>query len=279
MSEHIYQKLSGFRHSDSSKTSVHLCRYPIADEALQDQLLEAAVSRLQQIVLLGRKQREDHKISLRTPLTRLTVIHKDKGLLADVQRLEPYIKKELNVKQVDYDQNERNYIEWIAKPNFPRLGKRLGKRMRSIQQQIQHLTSAELEEFQEHGTIVLDEETFSLDEIHVFRHAKPGSAVVSDRLISIEQDLEVTTDLKNEGVAREIVHRIQLARKELDFQVTDRIHVTYQATPKMLSVVDQYREYIGSEVLAVDFTIGGETNFRFELDEESFEFGLEQVPT
>ena len=118
-----------------------------------------------------------------------------------------------------------------------------------------------------------------MDEVHVFRQAKPGSAVVSDRLISIKQDLELTTDLKNEGVAREIVHRIQLARKELDFQVTDRIRVTYRATPKIMPIVDQFREYIGGEVLAVDFTLGDEINFRLDLNEESFEFGLEQVPT
>ena len=279
LAEYVYQQLSHLGSGKSSKSSVHLCSYPLADESLQDQALEEAVSRFQQIVLLGRKQREGQKISLRTPLSRLTVIHKDKGLLSDVRQLESYIKKELNVKQVSYDQNERDYIEWLAKPNFPLLGKRLGKRMRSIQQIVQQLTSTDLEEFLESGTIVLDDETFTLDEIHVFRQAKMGSAVVSDRLISIEQDLEVTPELKNEGVAREIVHRIQLARKELDFQVTDRIRVTYQATPNILPIVDQFREYIGNEVLAVDFTLGEETRFRFELNEESFEFGLEQVPT
>ena len=279
LAEHVYQQLSELGNKESLKPSVHLCSYPLADESLQDQALEDAVSRLQQIVLLGRKQREDQKISLRTPLARLTVIHKDKGLLGDVQKLESYIKKELNVKQVNYNQNESNYIEWIAKPNFPVLGKRLGKRMRPIQHLIQQLTSTQLEEFLDRGSIVLDEETFTLDEIHVFRQAKAGIDVVTDRLISIEQDLELTSDLKNEGIAREIVHRIQLARKELDYQVTDRIRVTYQATPTILPIVDQFREYIGSEVLAVDFTLGEETSFRFELNEEYFEFGLEQIPT
>lgn len=277
LAEYVYQQLRNLEHEESSKPSVHLCSYPLADESLQDPSLENAVSRLQQIVLLGRKQREDHKISLRTPLTRLTVIHKDKELLEDVRQLESYIKKELNVKQVNYDQNERDYITWVAKPNFPILGKRLGKRMRTIQQLIQQLSSAELEEFLDNGTMVLDEETFNLDEIRVFRQAKPGSAVVSDRLISIEQDLELTSELKNEGIAREIIHRIQLARKELDFQVTDRIRVTYQATPKILPIVDQFREYIGNEVLAIDFSTGDETEFRLELNEETFEFGLEQV--
>lgn len=279
LAEHVYQQLSHLGNGKPAKPSVHLCNYPLADESLQDQVLEDAVSRLQQIVLLGRKQREDQKISLRTPLARLTVIHKDKGLLGDVQKLESYIKRELNVKQVKYDQNESHYIEWIAKPNFPVLGKRLGKRMRSVQHLIQQLTSTQLEEFLERGIVELDEETFTLDEIHVFRQAKAGNDVVTDRLISIEQDLELTEDLKNEGIAREIVHRIQLARKELDYQVTDRIRVTYQATSTILPIVDQFREYIGSEVLAVDFSQGEETRFRFELNDEYFEFDLEQVPT
>ena len=279
LAEHIHQQLSDLSKTQTSKDSVHLCSYPLADRRLQDQTLEDAVSRLQQIVLLGRKQREDKKISLRTPLSRITVIHKDKNLLEDVQQLETYLKKELNVKQVLYDQNESNYIDWIAKPNFPVLGKRLGKRMRTIQQVIQQLTSAQLEEFQASGAIVLDEDRFTLDEIYVFRQAKAGSAVVSDRLISIEQDLELTPELMNEGIAREIVHRIQLARKEMDFQVTDRIRVTYQGTPKILQIVEQFREYIGNEVLAVDFCQSDETRFRFELSDDCFDFGLEQVPS
>lgn len=278
LAEHIYQQLSDLEKTQTSTESVHLCSYPLADKTLQNQTLEEAVSRLQQIVLLGRKQREDQKISLRTPLSRLTVIHKDKNLLADVRELESYIKKELNVKQVLYDQNESNYIEWIAKPNFPVLGKRLGKRMRTIQQLVQQLTSAQLEDFQLNGTIELDEESFSLDEIYVFRRAKAGSAVVSDRLISIEQDLELIAELKNEGVAREIVHRIQLARKELDFQITDRIRVTYQASPRVLMIVEQFRDYIGREVLAVEFCQSDDTSFRYEWENEYFEFGLAQIP-
>lgn len=278
LAEHVYQQLSTLAGDSSSKPSVHLCSYPEADESLQDASLEDAVSRFQQIVLLGRKQREDRKISLRTPLRRLTIIHKDQELLTDVQQLESYIKKELNVKQVMYDQNESQYIEWMAKPNFPTLGKRLGKRMRSIQQLIQQLSSSELEKFLQVGQITLDEERFTLDEIHVYRQAKTGSDVVSDRLISIEQDLELTPDLKSEGVAREIIHRIQLARKEMDFQVTDRIRLTYQASPNISKVVEQFREYIGSEVLAVEFIVGNETRFRFEMNEDTFDFGLEQVP-
>lgn len=277
LAEHIYQQLSELETTQHSKKSVHLCSYPLAEQSLRNQNLEEAVSRLQQIVLLGRKQREEQKISLRTPLSRLTVIHKDHDLLADVQKLEHYIKKELNVKKVLYDQNESDYIEWTAKPNFPVLGKRLGKRMRTIQQLVQQLTSAQLENFQSNGSIVLDEESFTLDEIHVYRRAKAGSSVVSDRLISIEQDLELTAELKNEGIAREIVHRIQLARKELDFQVTDRIRVDYQASPNVMSIVQQFEEYIGDEVLAVEFCQSDDTSFRYEWADECFEFGLTQM--
>ena len=279
LAEYIYQRLTSLGQSQSSKDSVHLCVYPLADSKLQDPSLEDAVSLMQQVVLLGRKQREDKKIPLRTPLARLTVIHKDRALLSNVEQLESYIKKELNVKQVEYDQNESNYIEWIGRPNFPLLGKRLGKRMRSIQQLIQQLTSAQLEEFQTNGSIVIDEDTFNLDEIHVFRQAKAGTAVVSDRLISIEQDLKLTPDLIDEGVAREIVHRIQLARKELDFHVTDRIRVSFQASAKFTKIVEEFRNYIGGEVLALEFHQSNKTQFRYEANEDFFDFGLEQMST
>ena len=131
------------------------------------------------------------------------------------------------------------------------------------------------------GTVVLDEETFNLGRNSRFPSSESREVrLFLTSLISIEQDLEVTaTELKNEGMAREKSYiEFNWQGKNWISNVTDRIRVTYQATPKILPIVKQFREYIEGEVLAVDFTLGDETRFRLDLNEESFEFGLEQVP-
>lgn len=276
-SEHVYQRLGDLDDRKARPQSVHLCDYPEPEVSLRDTTLEATVSRMQQIVLLGRKQRESKKVSLRVPLSRLVVIHRDSKILDDIRSLESYIKTELNVKEVAYDTDEGKYINWYAKPNFPVLGKRLGKRMKEIQASIQALNSEKLERFQNEGSVELAGEVFTLDEIHVFREAHADSSVISDSLISIDLDFTLTQQLKDEGIAREIVHRIQLTRKELDFNVTDRIRLYYQSTDRLEKLVLEHQEYICSEILAVQMRPSAELEHCIKLEGEEFCYGIEPV--
>ncbi len=275
LSEHLYQGLGSLTDGEDRPDSVHLCNYPEPDFVLQETSLEAAVSRMQRIILLGRKQRESKRVSLRTPLAQLVVIHRDPSVLDDIRSLEPYIQSELNIKQVHYDDDETKYINWYAKPNFPVLGKRLGKRMKAVQQLIQNLESEELEQFQSTGVIELDGDQFTLDEIHVFREAAEGSSVISDSMISIDIDFNLTQELRDEGLAREIVHRIQLMRKELDFNITDRIIFGYSSTDRLEGVVNQFQDYIGGEILAIETRKSDDTRHITEIDGEEFRYRLD----
>ena len=237
--------------------SVHLCEYPEADDALGNVLLEEAVSRMQQVIELGRRKREDVKINLRTPLRRLTIVHRDAELLAEIGTLENYVKAELNVKDVRYDTDESKYIALVAKPNFPVLGKRLGKRMRAFQASIGALDAPAIEAFQETGRIVLDGEAFDEAEIEVLREAKAGTNAISNRYVSIDLDIDLDDELVREGWAREFVNRIQRARKDRGFGVSDRIRVRYRGDPELSSAIEAHREYIARETLATDFGRGG----------------------
>ena len=275
--EHVYQRLGDLTDRSNRPHSVHLCDFPEPNSNLQDTSLETTVSRMQQIILLGRKQRETKKISLRIPLSRLVVIHRDSTVLDDIRSLEDYVKTELNVKEIAYDTDESKYINWYAKPNFPLLGKRLGKRMKEMQALIQALNSDELEAFQNNGSIRLAGEEFTLDEIQVFREAHADSSVISDSLISIELDFTLTQRLKDEGIAREIVHRIQLTRKELDFNVTDRILLHYQATDRLEKLILEHQEYICSEILAVQIHPGVNLDHSIELEGQEFRYGIEPI--
>ena len=258
LAEHIYQSLARLAGSgEPDPVSVHLCEYPEADDALGNVLLEEAVSRMQQVIELGRRKREDVKINLRTPLRRLTIVHRDAELLAEIGTLENYVKAELNVKDVRYDTDESKYIALVAKPNFPVLGKRLGKRMRAFQASIAALDAPAIEAFQETGRIVIDGETFGASEIDVLRQAKAGTNAISNRYVSIDLDIDLDDELVGEGWAREFVNRIQRARKDRGFDVSDRIRVRYRGEPALESAIETHREYIARETLATDFGRGG----------------------
>ena len=278
LSEHVYHQLARLGgDADPKPVSVHLCGYPEPEEALIQPGLEDAVARMQQVVLLGRRKREEAKVNLRTPLRTLTIIHRDRALLDAIAELEDYVKTELNVKEVRYEQDESRYIDLYAKPNFPVLGKRLGKRMREFQRHIGALTPAEIADFQEAGTVELDGEAFTTEEIQVFREPKAGANAVSDRLISIDLVCDLDDALIREGFAREAVNRIQRSRKELGLEVSDRIRVIYGGAPEVVAAVEAHREYVAGEVLAVEFGPGEADGFAAQIDGKAFTYGIERA--
>ncbi len=278
LAEHVYHELARLgSDADPKPLSVHLCGYPEPEEGLMQPGLEDAVRRMQQVVLLGRRKREEARINLRTPLRSLTIIHRDAAVLSVIGDLEDYVKAELNVKEVRYEQDESRYIELHAKPNFPVLGKRLGKRMKDFQRRIGALTPAEIADFQESGTVELDGETFTTEEIQVFREPKAGANAVSDRLISIDLVCDLDAALIREGFAREAVNRIQRSRKELGLQVSDRIRVVYGGAPEVVEAVEAHHEYVAGEVLAVEFGPGAAGGFAAEIDGKAFTYGIEKA--
>ena len=250
LAEHVYQALAKLGGSEPAPLSVHLCRYPEADAARKQPLLEDAVARMQQVIELGRRLREQAKVGLRTPLRQLTIVHRDAALLAEIRGLERYVRAELNVKAVAYDQDEAQYITLAAKPNFPLLGKRLGRRMRHFQALIEALPAERVLALQADGAIELDGETFSDQEIRVERQAKPGANAASNRYVSIDLDCALDDVLVREGWAREFVHHVQLARKERGLAVNDRIRIGYAADARLAEAIAAHRDYIAGETLA-----------------------------
>ena len=256
LSEHLYRELSAFSEDKVDKESVHLCRFPEFDLDQKASGLEVAVDRMQQVVLLGRQKRESVKIGLRTPLSAITIIHRDESLLEDMKSLEGYVRDELNVREVRYSSDEGGYIDLAAKPNFSLLGKRLGKNMRDYQKKIGAMTFDEISSFQQSGEIRIEEEVFSLEEIEIFQKPKEGTATISNSFIAIELDCELTPELIRGGYAREVVNRIQRARKEQGFRVSDRVDVIYEAQGELGEAMFEMADYIAGEVLALDFKAG-----------------------
>ena len=203
------------------------------------------------------------------------MIHKDEALLEEISKLENYIQAELNVKAVDYDTDEGAYISLYAKPNSPVLGKRLGKTFGAYRQKIDGLSSAAIDELQQQGDIRIDDEVFSVDDILVFREAKAGTDAISDRFISIDLKCELTPALIREGLAREVVNRIQNTRKDLGLNVVDRIGLTLHASPALAAAIAEHREHIMKDTLALQLDMAAAPlATSFDIDDEQLSIAI-----
>ncbi len=285
LSEHLYQALAQLAGRPAQPNSVHLCDYPEAESIKVKPALETAVARMQQVILLGRQKREDVKIGLRTPLSRLTIVNSDAALLQDMQSLESYIRDELNVQAVDYSVDESAYIELAAKPNFPLLGKRLGKRMKAFAGVINRLDARQIQTLQSDGEILLsagdESERFSAQEIQVQQQPRAGTNTVSDSQIAVDLDCQLTPELIRGGYAREVVNRIQRGRKDLGFAVSDRVIVRYAATGDLAQAIAEHRDYVKRETLCLDlapvaeeFAAGAATTT--EIDGQTLGFTIQR---
>ena len=274
LSETIYQSLRKLSNSDLP-TSVHLCLYPESNNNRIKPLLEQAVTRMQHIILLGRQKRNQEKVKTKYPVGKLTVVHRDPELLEEIARLEGYLRDELNAKTIEYSTEESQYIHLYAKPNSPVLGKRLGKDFKTFKQLIEGLDSDTIEQFQNSGSLDLDGQHFEQDDILVFREARAGTNAVSDRFISIDMDCTLNEDLVREGLAREVVNRIQKSRKDSGFNVSDRISVTINSGGRLLDAIKAHEDYIKQETLTLDLQYVDEPGeMVFDIDDEAMSLSM-----
>ncbi len=268
LSEHIFLELKKFEAGEKAE-SVHLHDYPVAEESKINTILEDAMDRMQQIILLGRQKRNQVQIKVKTPMASLTIIHKDQTLLDEIKKLESYIQTELNIKEIIYSTDEDKFINLYAKPNLPVLGKRLGKEMGKYMGLIKNLSSQDVVKIEETGSINLNGQDFTSDDFLIFREAKEGTQALSNRFISIDMDTNLTDELIAEGLAREVVNRIQRTRKESGFNVEDRINIEYGASEKLKSAIEAHANHIKKETLSESLTFSQKKlDHEFDVDEE-----------
>lgn len=273
LSEHIFLELKTF--GEDLEQSVHLCDYPLFDETRIDDSLEDAVVRMQELILLGRQKRNQVNIKVKTPMQSLTVIHASQEQLDGISKLENYIKTELNVKEVLYSTNEDKFIKLFAKPNSRVLGKRLGKGFGKMMGMIKNIDSDTLKDYESKGSMELGGETLSGDDLFVYREPLEGLEVLSNKWITIDMDTNLTDDLINEGLAREVVNRIQRSRKDLNFNVEDRININFSGDEKIAQVISQFQDYISKETLILTLKQDENVQNGLEFEIEKFNFKME----
>ena len=279
MSEGIFQGLKKF--DPTLPLSVHLCSYPEQDPSLVDEGLEDAVARMQQIILLGRQKRNQEKIKVKTPLQSLTIIHQDQDILHRLAALNVPIQSELNVKEIRYDTHEEKYIELFAQPNSPILGKKLGKKFGHYRKLITALHQDQCRKVEQGQNITLDGQVFSPEEIIILRKAKEGTNTLSNQLISIDLHCHLTDELTREGLAREVVNRIQKTRKDMNLKVSDHITVEFCASPSLCSAIEEHKAYICQETLCDSLEQMDDVNaeFIFDIDGNSLKAAITKVAT
>ena len=261
LSESIYQKIRSQQGllPKESPLSIHMQAYPEPMRTSQNTTLERAVRVMQSTLVLARAKRNDHKIKIKIPLRKLTIVHSDSELITALKPLAPIIKRELNVKSIDYDYDDTKYIHMTAKLNAPKLGKKLGKDFPVVQQKLANLSLDALKTFEKTKQLTVDDYTFSEDDIIVYRQALGESSAASNADITVVLDTTLDEALIAEGVAREMINRIQKIRKAMDFRVDDRIKVRLDCDDRLLAVLTPHLAMIQKETLCNDWAFQATT--------------------
>ena len=254
LSDAIYLQLK--RKEDPE--SVHLCRFPQYQAALRDEALELEMADVQSVVSIGHALRKENKLKVRQPLGAAFVICADTERLKALAGNQNLIADELNVKEVILESDETAFVTLQAKPNFRVLGKKVGKLMNACQSAIQKLEYRLMKKlFENHSvTITVEGEAIELtpEDVSVERQVKEGLIATTDKGITVVLNTELTEPLLLEGIAREIVNKINTMRREMDFAVTDRINVKIETSERVKTAFELHHEYICHEVLAVSFS-------------------------
>ena len=242
------------------RESVHLADFPDSDSCLIDKALEQRMDYAQRIssLVLSIRKKEGHRV--RQPLTKILLPILDPLFISQIDAVKELILSEVNVKEIEYITNTEGFINKKAKANFKSLGKILGKHMKAGSAIIMEFDQKAISQIEKTNEYILEIEgekfVITSDDIEISFDEIPGWQVAVDRDITIALDVSLTEDLIAEGLARELVNRIQTIRKASDFSVTDKISIEIEDHDVIRKAVNQYGEYIKAEVLGTSITLG-----------------------
>lgn len=255
VTESIYQNLT---EGTESPVSVHLCEYPKLNKKLIQTELESEMLLIQNVVSMGRNLRNTHKLKTRQPLKKLLVITRHQTDENTIRRYEGIIQSELNVKAVDFSSDESKWVTLTAKPDAKKIGPRLGARMKEFFPKIKALASAQLALLETTGKVEVGGEAFTSDEIEVVRQPKQAGVIQSSASVTVWIDTDIDAALKQEGLAREVVSRVQKLRKDEGLEVSDRISLEFLSTKEISEAIIAHMPYVSQETLALKISNNSE---------------------
>jgi isoleucyl-tRNA synthetase len=252
LSEAIYGHLK----LDSMPKSVHLCDYPTYEEECRNELLEKGMELLQTAVSLGHNLRKEEKLKVRQPLAAVHVVCGDLNVMNFLKSQEHLIAQELNVKRVHFFEEKQKYVSLSIKPNFRVLGKKVGKHMKEVQKLIADMGQESIQALLqgEKLPITLEGEIIDLtdEDVEIAREVQEGWTAINAGIITVALETELTEELILEGIARELVNKINTMRRQANFAVTDRIQLTLGASEKVKRALLIHGDFVQEEVLATE---------------------------
>ncbi len=240
ISEDIYKNLT-------NQESVHLSDFPQYDPSLINVEVETKMDLVRNLISLGRGAREEANIKIRQPLSKVLIDSKNEEIIKD---LEDLIKEELNVKEVSYITDSSNYLTYEIKPNYKEVGKIFGKNISELEKLLKTYTSEDIKDID--GKIITingEEYTLNSNMLDIRVHSKEGYNTLSDTINYVILDVTITKELENEGIVRDLIRNLQLLRKEIGLDISDRIKLEITSDAYQ-DIIKEYKEEIENELLA-----------------------------
>ncbi|MEO5582249.1 MAG: isoleucine--tRNA ligase, partial [Saprospiraceae bacterium] len=257
-SDWLYRNLNNTTNQEKH-ASVHLALFPDSDSSRINTALEERMDYAQWISSLVLSLRKKEKLRVRQPLSRILLPVLDEKFISQVDQVKDLILSEVNVKTIEYVTDTSGLINKKIKANFKSLGKRLGKDMKAAAELITAMNQDAIRSLEKNNTynIELADNIYpiTLEDVEISSEDLPGWFVANDGNLTVALDTSLNDDLRAEGIAREIVNRVQNLRKSSELQVTDRIHLFLEQTDSILPALNSFSDYIKNEVLADDIKL------------------------
>ena len=269
--EELYTNLTG-------DLSVHLSDFPLCDESLIDLKLEEKMDLVRSLISRGRNAREEVKIKVRQPISEVLLDAKKKKIIGNLDDL---IKEELNVKKITYIENLSDYMNFEIKPNFRVVGKMFGQKIKDYANLLEDLTIDQIDTLNNDNTIsvLFDDKKLDItpDMVDIRVSAKEGYDAQRDGSNFIILNTNLTEDLINEGIARELISKVQNLRKEKDFDVSDRINLYYESNDNLDDVINSFGEMIKKETLSLNLIKKDDLSYNFNLNGKEVKLDVEKA--
>ena len=261
--------------------SVHLADYPVYHVELVDKELEERMALAQDISSLTLSLRKKTGINVRQPLSKILVPVLDSSFQAKVEKVKDLILSETNIKDIEFITDTTGIIKKKVKPNFKVLGAKVGKDMKMVAAAIQSMSADEIQTLENNGSIALTGTKYviSSEDVEIIAEDVEGWQVANLGRLTVALDVNISAELKDEGMARELINRIQNLRKDKGFEVTDRINVTLSQNTEIQQAVDNNFSYICTEILAdsLNFDGGLANGDAIDIDGENLLLSIEKI--
>ena len=266
--DRLYLDLNSVTQKESFE-SVHLAEFPVADKTAIDKTLERKMENAQTISSLVLSLRAKEKIKVRQPLQKIMIPVDTLEQKLEIEAVSNLIKHEVNIKEIELLQDASDILVKQIKPNFKVLGPRFGRDMKLISSAIGNFTAEDIKNIEQNRSISLEINgkniTLELEDVEITSQDIEGWLVANEGALTVALDVTVSDELRKEGIARELVNRIQNLRKDSGFEVTDRIDVQLQKDEKIVAAIASNEDYIKSETLTEEIQIKENLNNGIEI--------------